>query len=820
MEDIVSPILGLIKLIWTPISECCKFHRGVDEEMDFLRDKGQDLDARKADTESRIRGKQPKREVERWLEKADKIKGEIQAIEGKFAKMKYFSRAHVGKLAFKKIQKVQELYEEGDFHDNLVVDLPVSNREILPTPPTLIGESTAKRIKEEIWACMLGDDVRKIGVYGMGGIGKSTVMKYINNSLLNETHKFESVIWVTVSKAFDVIKLQHDIASKLELDLSKFEDVTTRAAKLYAELKDKKRYVLILDDLWEAFPLEDIGLPEPTQENGCKLVLTTRLLDVCRGMSCKDIKMELLSKEEAQKLFLDKMGRDVFNTPNLKVIAEEVLERCAQLPLAIVTIAASFKCLIHDFEWRDALEDLKTSVKGSNNIEAEVFKILEFSYERLKVGELQQCLLHCALYPEDFEIKKQELIEHLIDEGIIERRNSRQAEFDRGYSMLNKLENACLFEGVTEEYSSKKFVKMHDLVRDMVLRVASPQFKVEGHLGLEDFSDEGKWGEDLVKASLMYNNISRIPPNASPMCPKLSTLLLQGNQSLKNVPDSLFEHLHGLNVLDLSNTGIESLPNSVSNLENLTTLRLGECRYLNHVPLLAKLTKLRKLDLGRTGITEVPDGLDMLVNLKYLDLNAGKLEIMPLEILPKLSCLQYLKVFSEVEGEEVASLKNLETFRRKEKDASAPPHTFSRLKRILIFKCSNLKKLLPPGLLLHLPNLEYIEVRLCEQLDEIIEEGKEEEEKEEEGMDTTKITLPRLKTLWLQFLPELKSICSSSKVINCDSLEKILIDGCPKLKRLPFSLPLLNGQLSPPPSLKEIYADEEWWESLEWDMQT
>ena len=203
-------------------------------------------------------------------------------------------------------------------------------------------------------------------------------------------------------------------------------------------------------------------------------------------------------------------------------------------------------------------------------------------------------------------------------------------------------------------------MKMHDLVRDMVLRVASPQFKVEGHLGLEDFSDEGKWGEDLVKASLMCNNISRIPP-------KLLALLLQGNKSLKDIPDSLFEHLHGFNVLNLSNTGIKSLLNSVSNLENLTTLRLGRCRYLNRVPLLANLTKLRKLDLGRTGITEVPDGLDMLVNLRYLDLNARELKIMPPKILPKLSRLQYLVVYGPlklvtVKGEEVASLKNLETF--------------------------------------------------------------------------------------------------------------------------------------------------------------
>ena len=69
----------------------------------------------------------------------------------------------------------------------------------------------------------------------------------------------------------------------------------------------------------------------------------------------------------------------------------------------------------------------------------------------------------------------------------------------------------------------------------MVLLVASPKYMVEVHLGLEDFSNEGKWREDLVKASLTYKDISTIPSNISPRCPKLSTLLLQGNWSLKNV---------------------------------------------------------------------------------------------------------------------------------------------------------------------------------------------------------------------------------------------------------------------------------------------
>uniref|UniRef100_A0A2N9G854 AAA+ ATPase domain-containing protein n=1 Tax=Fagus sylvatica TaxID=28930 RepID=A0A2N9G854_FAGSY len=756
-------MLGLVVgSIISSMAEYCDYHRGTDEHVKNLKRRWEVLESRKEDLESRLeaelrRGKKQKKEVELWLGEVHKIKDEIN-IEQVPARWKFLSRMRMGECASKKTKVVEDLLiQASNFTDSLVVDLPESIGEMIPAS-TLVGESTTQRTMEEIRVCLLDDnDVRKIGVYGMGGIGKTTVMKQIHNLLLKETEIFDKVIWVTVSKEFDLIKLQSDIASKLNIDLSKFDDVITRATKLNAELEYTKRYVLILDDMWEAFALEEVGIPEPTPANGCKLVLTTRNLSVCVGMSCKSIKMELLSKEEARKLFLDKLGHDVFNAPNLKAIAEEVLEKCAQLPLAIVTTAASFKCLTDDFEWRDALEELRTSVKGFNNKEQQVLETLKFSYDRLEGERLKQCLLHCALHPEDFEIGKQELIEHLIDEGIIKRRNSRQAEFDRGYSMLKKLENACLLENGIYKYSSEKFVKMHDLVRDMVLWVASPQFKVEGHLGLEDFSDEGKWGEDLVKASLMYNNISRIPPNASPMCPKLSTLLLQG-------------------------------------------------------------------------ITEVPDGLEMLVNLRYLDLNAEKLKIMPSEILPKLSRLQYLAVSSESELITVESrgdpwrkgdlqVTKFKWESRKEKDASAQvaPHTFSRLKGIHIDTCGKLKKLLTPGLLLQLHNMEHIDVGGCEQLEEIIEE--EEEEKEEEGMDTTKITLPRLKKLTLQWLPELKSICSSSKVISCDSLEKILIYRCPKLKRFPLSLPLLNGQLSPPPSLKHITAKKEWWESLEWDCQ-
>ena len=198
----------------------------------------------------------------------------------------------------------------------------------------------------------------------------------------------------------------------LENELSKFKDETTRAGKLYAELKKRKRYVLILDDMWKAFPLEIVGIPEPTSANGCKLVLTTRDVNACNGMNCVNVKMELLSIKESWDLFLKTVGCDVSNIP--KDVVEGVVKECAHLPLAIITVAGSLKNVVDISEWRNTLNELKTPVKGLEHVDV-VFQKLQLSYKRLNDKKLQRCLLFCALYPEDYEIYRDNLIVHLID---------------------------------------------------------------------------------------------------------------------------------------------------------------------------------------------------------------------------------------------------------------------------------------------------------------------------------------------------------------------------------------------------------------------
>ncbi|KAK9268803.1 hypothetical protein L1049_000567 [Liquidambar formosana] len=127
-----------------------------------------------------------------------------------------------------------------------------------------------------------------------------------------------------------------------------------------------------------------------------------------------------------------------------------------------------------------------------------------------------------------------------------------------------------------------------------------------------------------------------------------------------------------------------------------------------------------------------------------------------------------------------------------------------------------MKKLFTIGCLPLLENLEEIRVGGCEEMEEII--SKKPEREEEQGMGDSNnhyivnnkhsITLPKLKSLYLWHLPELKSIVYDRMVMHCDYLRSILVLGCPRLKRLPFFMPMFEGKPSAPPVLRNINVNK------------
>jgi disease resistance protein RPS2 len=213
--------------------------------------------------------------------------------------------------------------------------------------------------KNAIWSWIMNDEASSsIGIYGMGGVGKTTLLTHIYNQLLQERGTFPHVRWITVSQDFSVYKLQNLIAQDIDLDLSNEDNERKRAAKLSKALIKKQRWVLILDDLWDCFDYNKVGIP--IRVKGCKLILTTRSFGVCQRMFCqKTIKVEPLSMEEAWALFMKVLG---CIPPEVEEIARSIASECAGLPLGIITMAGTMRGVDDRCEWRNALEDLKQSV--------------------------------------------------------------------------------------------------------------------------------------------------------------------------------------------------------------------------------------------------------------------------------------------------------------------------------------------------------------------------------------------------------------------------------------------------------------------------
>ncbi|KAK3440147.1 hypothetical protein EUGRSUZ_B00450 [Eucalyptus grandis] len=513
-------------------------------------------------------------------------------------------------------------------------------------------EEAFKRNTTKILEHLVGNQISRLGIYGMGGVGKTTIMVHIHNRLLEEAN-YGNVLWITVSQDFNIERLQDAIWKELGLGILKEKDVRRRAAMLCNCSMERGKSTIIFDDVWERFDLKEVGIP--VRADGIKLVLTTRSIEVCRHMQCQEmIKIEPLSHKEAESLFWEELNLEVALTLETKIIVKFIVNECVGLPLAIITMATSMRGVTDVFEWKDCLKKLRESDMGQTYMEKVVLKRLEFNYNRLGKHEVQQCFLSCALYPEDELIDKFELIEFFIDQGLFGQLETREEQYCRGRTILNKLANVCLLE----DHGSD--MKMHDLIRDMALHVMSAISIVKAGKGLKRIPYEEYWTDTLEKVSLMQNDIREFPLNMSPNCPKLSTFLLNKSLLCDVVPDSFFKQLWGLKVLNLSGCNLRELPNSISDLVHLTILSLGFCQELRCTPYLGKLRYLRKLDVFSCVKLEAIKGLEMLVNLTFLDIAYTRIKRLPKGTLKALLKLQYLSV-QAVNEEDTIKLWALET---------------------------------------------------------------------------------------------------------------------------------------------------------------
>ncbi|KAF7123265.1 hypothetical protein RHSIM_Rhsim12G0031200 [Rhododendron simsii] len=443
----------------------------------------------------------------------------------------------------------------------------------------------------------------KIGIWGVGGVGKTAILQLLNNYYHDKTF-FDLVIWVTVSKSLSIRNLQNEVGMRLSIEINVDESDDRIARTLFRCLEGKK-YLLLLDDVWDEVDLSIVGFPTANQQNGCKVVLTTRKNEVCRKMkTVAEVPISILPNEEAWEMFSSGVGH-VSTLSTIKTYAQDIVSECDGLPLALKVICGALRKEENVYVWKNFLRDLKSPATSViRDLNDKVFKVLKVSYDQLKNTEEKKCLLFCGLYPEDDMIEKSRLIGYWRAERIFSGKLTLEQALDKGEAIFQALIDASLLEKCDKDDS----VKMHDVVRDMVLAITSLQGEEPTHLvragiSLEMIPEEVEW-KNATRISFMNRDLRSLPE--SPNCPKLLTLLLQGNENLEVIPETFFNNMPSLRVLDLSRTHIKSLPTSISKLDGLRELVLLDCEHLEALP--KQITALKELEVLYVGRSNLEIG--------------------------------------------------------------------------------------------------------------------------------------------------------------------------------------------------------------------
>ncbi|XP_010418074.1 PREDICTED: probable disease resistance protein At1g61190 [Camelina sativa] len=804
--------------------------RTLKENLRALEREMEDLRAIKDEVQNKVAREEARHQqrlevVQVWLTRVDSIDIQFKDVLSTklvqlqklcfcgFCSKNVCSSYNYGKSVFLLLEEVKKLRLEGNFE---VVSEPTPRAvvEEMPTQRTFGHEE----MLQKAWNRLMEDGVGIMGLHGMGGVGKTTLFKKIHNKFAEIAGTYDVVIWIVVSQGATISKLQEDIAQKLDLcdEMWKNKKKSDKAAAIYTDLK-KKRFVLMLDDIWEKVDLEAIGVPFPTEENKCKVAFTTRSLKVCGQMKDhKPMQVNCLGPEDAWELFKYNVGDDTLRRdPVIVELARRVAEKCRGLPLALCVIGETMASKTTVQEWEHAIDVLTRSAAEFDDMENKILPVLKFSYDSLVDENIKSCFLYCALFPEDFRIDKEKLIEYWICEGFIGEDQVIKSAMNKGYVILGTLIRANLLT----EISSRRVV-MHDVVREMALWIASDygehkeNFVVRAGVGLHEVPQVKDWGA-VRRMSLMKNDIREI--TCSSKCSQLTTLFLQQNRFLKNLSGEFIQSMQNLVVLDLScNRRFSELPEQISELASLRYLNLSQTK-MEQLPVgLHELSSLRILKLRHSyvhGDASLIKELQLLQDLQVLtitistemgleqilddqrlancitDLMIKNFQQKPfnISILVSMNNLCSLWVKRCHVSEIDTYLKCKEISKKDSSNLHSPSNLcFTNLSSVNIIYCHSIKDL---TWLLFAPNLVSLLVKNSDKVEEIIN-------KEIATNLTGIITTPfqKLECLDLHHLPKLKSIYWSP--LPFPFLKHVTAYNCPKLRKLPLnatSVPRLEG---------------------------
>uniref|UniRef100_A0ACD5ZGS3 Uncharacterized protein n=1 Tax=Avena sativa TaxID=4498 RepID=A0ACD5ZGS3_AVESA len=482
-------------------------------------------------------------------------------------------------------------------------------------------------------------DLIVLPIVGMGGLGKTTFAQLVYNDPEIKEY-FQLQRWCCVSDDFDVAKIASSICHTSENNREKaLQDLQREVSG--------KRCLIVLDDVWneDADKWEKLKTCLKHGGKGSAILTTTRKAKVAQIMKMSIDDSHNL--EDLHKVFLKEIFENrAFclqkpNTAELSDMVEKVLDRCWGSPLAAKAFGSMLSTKTSMKEWMDVLNRSNTC-----NEKTGILPILRLSYDDLP-SHMKQCFAFCAVFPKDYEIDVETLIQLWMAHDFIPLKDGDHLE-KVGKEIFEELTWRSFFQDVKRApqkgWSQLRFrtvCNIHDLMHDIALSVmgndcvtiidkpnqkellaAGPtRHLFTPYFYIGTLLDDYLMKHHLALQTLLYQDMdASVSRDSAPHWSKYSHLRALKFTRLTNLPLRP-RQLHHLRYLDLSkNWNIKELSKEISILYNLQTLNISNCGNLVRLPKDMKyMTNLRHLYTnGCRSLECMPPDLGQLTSLLSL----------------------------------------------------------------------------------------------------------------------------------------------------------------------------------------------------------
>ncbi|KAI5419741.1 hypothetical protein KIW84_043775 [Lathyrus oleraceus] len=529
-------------------------------------------------------------------------------------------------------------------------------------------------------------EVQLLGVWGMGGIGKTTIAKAIYNKIGRnfDGRSFLANIREVWEKNIGPVSLQEQIIFDICKEMTtKIHNIEEGKIKL-RDILCNKRVLLVLDDVNTLDQLNALCGSRKWFGPGSRIIITSRDMHILRGDRVDQVyTMKEMSESESLELFSWHAFKQARPKQDFAEISRNVVDYSGGLPLALEVLGS------HLFdrrvtEWENVLEKLK---KIPND---QVQKKLKISYDALNddtekeifldiacffIGMVRSDVIHilngCELYA---EIGINVLVEHslvtvddrnrlgmhdlLRDMGreIIREKSPKDPEersrlwFSKDVlDVLSEQTGTKVVEGLTLKlpranekcFSTKAFKKMKRL---RLLQLAGVQLDGD----FEYLSRNLRWlswngfplkciptsfyQENLVSIELVNSNVKFLWKEAQRL-EKLKILNLSHSHSLTQTPD--FSNMPNLEKLILADCPkLSEISPSIGQLSKILLINLEDCINIRKLPRsIYKLKSLKTLILsGCLKIDKLEDDLQDMASLTNLIANNTAIARIPFSV--------------------------------------------------------------------------------------------------------------------------------------------------------------------------------------------